>query len=410
MLRKRIILSLAAFNLVCGFVLEGLAEEAALPAADLLKDVRDRVDQEKQRLQTEMPNDTKSKAEVVYAESFDNNPTGDWSSKKIDVTPRSKDTFLGPFDAGQVTLKLDDLPKHRMVRLQFDLFVMNSWDGTTDSYGGPDIWEFGFVDQRPLIYTTFNLSGLVQPENTDRQSFPDRYPHARHAFCTGALKVGQLGYQYFSQTPGKFHDAVYRFELIVPHESETISLQWKSHSKEHQGNEPWGLDNVSISVLAGPIQLKPSELEQCWNDLASTDPIKANVAKWRLVATGDQAVSFLRKQHTNDTPAKDPRPLFEQLDHDEYTTRERAMRALVELGPEIIPQIKQRLAQKPSPEVKWRLESVLASLIRRQFAEADLRSLRVADALQIVNTTNARKLLDQLGLPVDDSRPSLSNQ
>src|SRR4051794_3852779 len=67
---------------------------------------------------------------VVYSANFDTGiPGPEWSVGNLSVSP-SGQSFLGEFLNDTATLTLDDLPGHSRVRVDVDVYIIRSWDGS----------------------------------------------------------------------------------------------------------------------------------------------------------------------------------------------------------------------------------------------------------------------------------------
>jgi hypothetical protein len=170
-----------------------------------------------------------------YFNNFEDptDPLSEWSNPSTDTTPVGARRFLGQFGNDTVSLTLTDLPPHASVRLSFDLFIINTWDGN----GGPDIWEVSVGDSPTLLRTTFDNVG-------GQQAYPDPYPGGDHPPQTGAAEINTLGFGL---------DAVYQLSFTFPHAASTLVLTFSGIGLEDIGNESWGLDNVRVSVVGTPI-------------------------------------------------------------------------------------------------------------------------------------------------------------
>jgi hypothetical protein len=168
-------------------------------------------------------------------------------------SPNRSQTFLGEFGGPYVVpqgskpvmrvseiikLSLDHLPRHKVMTIQFDLYVLKSWDGDSPQYGSD---RFGLsVDSGPsLIDTTFSNNPKV---NTDGST--QGYPTPASAPQAGALSIGASGYSDF------FKDSVYRFAFSFAHSSESVRFAFSSDLFEGKGtdDESWGLDNVCVRI------------------------------------------------------------------------------------------------------------------------------------------------------------------
>ena len=191
---------------------------------------------------------TKGIADPIYFNDFQTHNTAGWNTTKIG-TDLAGESFLGlfgaynpepkpdPWNGEQVTLTLDNLAAG-VYNISFDLYTINTWDG--DDYDcGPDTIEF-LINGSTVFSGWFasggnNSAGLTASEY-DSLSFEDDFENS----------IGNVGYSpnfAFTHTGGSL----------------TLSfIGTPSQPEQLNGNtgfydEPWALDNVSVSSLSEPI-------------------------------------------------------------------------------------------------------------------------------------------------------------
>ncbi len=191
---------------------------------------------------------------IVFEDDFEDPPINDeWgcATPVESTTPVGDRTFLGEFGADTVCLSLNNLPQHATVTVEFDLFVIRSWDGnqidapanliayTIDSTVGPDYWLLE-ADGTTLIATTFTNWADLQ------QGYPGNLSMASYSYpaWAGAEEIGTLGYEFF----GLPQDAVYHLEFTFAHTGDTLDLEFISQQLQDIFDESWGLDNVVVSI------------------------------------------------------------------------------------------------------------------------------------------------------------------
>ncbi len=146
------------------------------------------------------------------------------------------------------------------------------------------------------------------------------------------------------------------------------------------------------------VKLKAEELDGLWSDLGSDDGNRAFDAINRLSGSPSTSVGFLAgrlKPAAPRTEKVDVPRLLEQLDDDDFDTRERASAALEKLGQTAIPHLRRELEGNPTPEVRRRVEALLKKLGGDR-STAELRSLRVIEVLEITGGEEARKALEEV--------------
>ena len=167
----------------------------------------------------------------VFFDDFEGEPSPAWSSQELAVTPIGERSFLGRFGEDEVRLALSDLAPHDEVTVEFDLFIINSWDGDPSSLG--ERWILTADDDTTLVDTSFSTH---RP-----QSFPDDLGDVSHPPRTGASEVDSLGFRDFFGTGD-----VYRISRTFPHAGESLTLSFRGEHVQGLRDESWGLDNVRV--------------------------------------------------------------------------------------------------------------------------------------------------------------------
>jgi hypothetical protein len=202
-------------------------------------------------------------ASTVYQNNFETpvvgnfkpGVTGEWQTYRRSTTPgtaaHAADNFLGDFSNQNVRLSLSALPEHGLVTVQFDVYVIRSWDGNHGSPYGPDVWQLS-ADGQVIDSATFrNVPGAFQ-------SYPDVVGQGAFAPGSGAYQVNSLGYNftYPAGTPlsGTLPaDSVYRLSYTFEHTGPNVNLDFSASGLQPIADESWGLDNVKIDVNPAPV-------------------------------------------------------------------------------------------------------------------------------------------------------------
>jgi hypothetical protein len=192
------------------------------------------------------PDETK----VIYEENFndfDKDLTLAWSNSKTDITANGKTRFLGQFGTESVKLTLDKLPPHKTVTVQFDLYILKSWDGE-EPVSGPDIWGLKSDDGVALIDTTFtNVS-------TNRQRFGCKSGEVITPSCQNIGGIGPFGAALVNTLKFVPWDSVYKIKRTISHDRSFLILNFYGALREAPPavttieNESWGLDNMRIEA------------------------------------------------------------------------------------------------------------------------------------------------------------------
>ena len=214
-------------------------------------------------------------AAIVYDNDFQTAFGSEWSSTAgpptiIGAPAAPPRQFLGEFTNGTLSLTLPSLPAHTIATVEFDLFVLRSWDGLNQNFGcnaaSCESWGVGVREGHTLTETNFNNIGGF-PGAGAVQAWPDRLGGKVHPFHTGAIEHGTLGFTALIQDAETDEievvccfDAVYHISLTFPHHDPLLTLDFTARDlqsldpalqQEHQfffPDESWGLDNVRVEV------------------------------------------------------------------------------------------------------------------------------------------------------------------
>jgi hypothetical protein len=161
--------------------------------------------------------------------------------------------------------------------------------------------------------------------------------------------------------------------------------------------------------------LTAAEREAAWERLkgtgSSTETARAGEAIHSLIGSPAETVAFLDKRLTALDGKRIVR-LLEQLDDDNYPTREQATAELALYGRSLESVLEEELKKKPGLEKHRRLEGLLRQA-RAGSSVDHLRMLRAIEVLEQIGSREARAILERLskGMPgaglTDQARDAL---
>jgi WD40 repeat protein len=159
----------------------------------------------------------------------------------------------------------------------------------------------------------------------------------------------------------------------------------------------WDVADLTANRPLPVVRLSREDLEKCWRDLGADSAEVAYRALWKFAAGGKFAVTFLKEQLWSD-PSDERRvkQFIADLDADQFEARDRAMRELTNLGAQAQPLLQKALEGRPAPELRRRVETLLAKLQNPGQANEGLRRLRAIQALEYAGTAEAREVLQVL--------------
>ncbi len=201
---------------------------------------------------------------VVYSVNHSNNFQSSigsaWSFPAISpanepsIKVYNSDSVLGFLTNQQAIYTQNGLSSHEFVKVEFDLYLHDTWDGN-DPFTGVDSWKMD-VDGNNVINTTFsNFSYRTQ-------AYPANSP-AVNANFTGAVNSSlparcNLG--------GGAPSSKYRISKIIPHNASSISIVLEALGLEELCNESWSIDNFELSLGAGSASVSSAT----WNGGSAT--------------------------------------------------------------------------------------------------------------------------------------------
>lgn len=141
----------------------------------------------------------------------------------------------------------------------------------------------------------------------------------------------------------------------------------------------------------------PEQRRGAWEALASTDAKAAYRVLWQLAADPEGTIAFLSEQ-VRPIVRPDPKQVSDwlaALDSAEFVERERAMEELAKRGGTVAAELRKTLTQKPTLEVRRRIELLLEKLEGLPQGR-ELQALRALEVLEQIGTPEARALLRKL--------------
>jgi WD40 repeat protein len=159
----------------------------------------------------------------------------------------------------------------------------------------------------------------------------------------------------------------------------------------------WDLEPGTWPKITSAKELDRQQLDALWADFAG-DARKAHRAIHALAAAPAQAVPLLKDRLRPAAPvdAKHLDKLLAELDSDRFAVREQVAKELTQLSERVEPALHRLLENKPSLEVRQRVEAILGGP-RPVPPVATLRVLRALRVLERVGTPEARGVLRNLG-------------
>jgi len=160
----------------------------------------------------------------------------------------------------------------------------------------------------------------------------------------------------------------------------------------------WDTKGISTDAQPAAMDLEEKQVAAHWAELAGEDAGKAFLAIRALAAAPRNAVPFL-KDRLKPVAAPDPKELAQwlaELDDPEFATRQKAAADLERMGELAEPALRKALDDKPSLEMRRRLEQLLEKLKYAVPTGDELRNQRALEALEVLGTAEARQVIEGL--------------
>jgi hypothetical protein len=139
------------------------------------------------------------------------------------------------------------------------------------------------------------------------------------------------------------------------------------------------------------------DFDDCWNDLASSDPKFGYSAVWKLVVAADETIPQISSGLTKGVPpSKLIAKLIADLDSGRYAVREKAMRELLAAGEKAVGALRDARKGKVSAEQLERIDELLKKLDGPTVPPARLRTSRALAVLELIGSGKAKSVLEEL--------------
>jgi RNA polymerase sigma factor (sigma-70 family) len=154
----------------------------------------------------------------------------------------------------------------------------------------------------------------------------------------------------------------------------------------------WDMTGQQQHAGLAAVALTFGQMEKLWVDLAQ-DAATADQAIWAFARESHQCVPFLKERLRPAAQADSQQVarLIGDLDSPTFAVREKAAKALEEMGAAAEAALRRALAAKPTLEARRRLEP----LLEKREKEV-VRPLRAIEALEHVGTAESRQVLESL--------------
>jgi len=185
---------------------------------------------------------------VVYSNDFENGDLSNITGGVLGQFNGSK--VLGQFSNGDFILSVNNLPKHDLITVSFDLYIHDNWRGNLPP-DGPEIWQMK-IDNAVYTYATFSNLGCKPGNICPPQSYPANYPSTENNPQTGAYRTDLPGVCSLASSPTG--TTMYKITKTFKDSYNTLSLECLDNLDQKDFSNPkceksWSIDNIVIQAI-----------------------------------------------------------------------------------------------------------------------------------------------------------------
>ncbi|PRY89719.1 hypothetical protein [Mongoliibacter ruber] len=192
--------------------------------------------------------DTLESEEIVYSNDFTTLNLANFENGRLFIF--RQDTLLGYYHNEEVSVTLNDLPGHNVIKVEVELWIHDSWDGNPDDgVSGPDIWYMK-VDGQDIVRTTFSNSPC-ESLFCLKQSYPNNY-FRQNDPKSGAIETNIPGLCLF----GAFqrYTTKYRVTKLIKHSASSVKVTLgdelvQTNSPDPLCDESWSIGEIKITTM-----------------------------------------------------------------------------------------------------------------------------------------------------------------
>ncbi len=191
--------------------------------------------------------DTLESEVLVYQNDFSDLDLAGFENARLAIF--QSDTVVGYYNNEEVSVTLQGLPGHNILKITAEILIHDTWDGNTADGGGPDFWYMK-VDGEEILRTTFSNSPC---ESTYclRQSYPNDY-FRQNDPKSGGIQTNLPGLCVF----GAFENYTTRYSIsrLVSHNSSNVKITLgdeliSTYVENPVCDESWSLAKIEVTTM-----------------------------------------------------------------------------------------------------------------------------------------------------------------
>lgn len=159
---------------------------------------------------------------------------------------------LGLFERGGITLNLEGIPEHDYIRISFDLYIHDKWEGNGERGNGEDVFIMN-IDRATLYFSSIINTKCQTKDCETVQSFPDII-NVRDNPENAEVKDASLpGVCHFKGERGG--SKLIQIARRYPHGANQLQLKIAADIKDAGIDlclKSWSIDNLKITTIELP--------------------------------------------------------------------------------------------------------------------------------------------------------------
>lgn len=162
---------------------------------------------------------------------------------------------LGRYSENGFIIKIENLKPHNLIRITYDLYIHDSWDGNKTGPDGEDIFIMN-IDGGSSIYATFangQCSDCFQSYPNPQPSFVNnQFLFAQNKPSSNAIKTDLPGACKLKDVKGG--TSMYKIQRTFEHTGSNLELGCYGQLEDSDPvnkncNESWSVDNMKITAI-----------------------------------------------------------------------------------------------------------------------------------------------------------------
>lgn len=184
-------------------------------------------------------------AQVNYFEDFQGSVGSEWSSSITTDVDGSGRFGLGPFENTTETLTLSGFTVGQVVTLSFDLYLLNTWDGSHPEFGGPDTITVT-ADGNTLLNASFSTHPFEAWTQTYSAATPLGGPEVPSYTDADEIET-LLNYNAIGSAVYNFDGTGNNAAFTFVASATEITFSFTGSGLQTSLDEPWAIDNVRVT-------------------------------------------------------------------------------------------------------------------------------------------------------------------